>query len=187
MLQAFRLQQGDARSRIQQMKAALGEPVSSAPADRDAAATTSGWWLRTVVGTGDKGSRPSRHRSRRSRADARPSGSATSGQFTEFDGYVPQPGTSSIPALRQRVLGHRAREGGGAVPYQFFLKRGLGLRPVDDGERDKDVWLDPLTRGSELHDIYAALLRRCRDARPSSRREERCAWLTSRRRTRSTG
>ena len=62
----------------------------------------------------------------------------------------------------QRVLGHRAREGGGC-PFRFFLKRGLGLRPVDERERDKDVWLDPLTRGSELHDLYAALLRRCRD------------------------
>ena len=37
------------------MKAALGEPVSCVPLDRDAAATASGWWLRTVVGTGDKG------------------------------------------------------------------------------------------------------------------------------------
>ena len=46
----------------------------------------------------------------------------------------------------------------------FFLKRGLGIRPVDDRERDKDIWLDPLTRGSELHELYAVLLRRVRDA-----------------------
>ena len=45
-------------------------------------------------------------------------------------------------------------------PFRFFLKRGLGIRPVDDRERDKDVWLDPLTRGSELHEVYATLLRR---------------------------
>jgi CRISPR/Cas system-associated exonuclease Cas4 (RecB family) len=50
---------------------------------------------------------------------------------------------------------------------------------VDDGERDKDVWLDPLTRGSELHDIYAALLRRCRadGRRPDLARDG--DWLTS--------
>src|SRR3954470_6471048 len=52
MLQAFRLQQGDATLSYQQIKAALGEPVSCLPLDRDAAATASGWWLRTVVGTG---------------------------------------------------------------------------------------------------------------------------------------
>ena len=57
-------------------------------------------------------------------------------------------------------------------PFRFFLKRGLGVRPVDERERDKDVWLDPLTRGSELHDVYAALLRRTRDEnrRPSEGR-----------------
>ena len=48
-------------------------------------------------------------------------------------------------------------------PFRFFLKRGLGLRPVDERERDRDVWLDPLRRGSELHDVYAALLRKTRD------------------------
>jgi RecB family exonuclease len=34
---------------------------------------------------------------------------------------------------------------------------------VDERERDRDVWLDPLTRGSELHAVYAALLRRTND------------------------
>ena len=57
-------------------------------------------------------------------------------------------------------------------PFRFFLKRGLGLRPVDERERDRDVWLDPLTRGSELHDVYAALLRRCRDEEPPADAEE---------------
>src|SRR6185295_13959553 len=58
-----------------------------------------------------------------------------------------------------------------------FLKRGLGLRPVSDDERDKDVWLDPLTRGSELHDLYAALLRRCREAGRRPEVEKDGAWL----------
>ena len=43
---------------------------------------------------------------------------------------------------------------------------------MDERERDKDVWLDPLTRGSELHDLYAALLRRCRDDDRGADREE---------------
>ena len=69
-------------------------------------------------------------------------------------------------------------EGAAECPFRFFLKRGLGLRPVDERERDKDVWLDPLTRGSELHDIYATVLRRCRDAgrRPDMKKDG--AWVT---------
>ena len=62
-------------------------------------------------------------------------------------------------------------------PFRFFLKRGLGLRPVDERERDRDVWLDPLTRGSELHDIYAAFLRKVRNEnrRPTLKDAD---WLT---------
>ena len=50
------------------------------------------------------------------------------------------------------------------------------MRPVDEGERDKDIWLDPLTRGSELHELYAALLRRARDENRRANKEDG-AWL----------
>ena len=55
MLQAFRLQQGDATLSYNQMKAALGEPKSAVPEDRQTALSSSGWWLRSVVGTMDEG------------------------------------------------------------------------------------------------------------------------------------
>ena len=79
-----------------------------------------------------------------------------------FDGHVPEAGKILDPCASGNAFSVTELEKAATCPYRFFLKRGLGLRPVDDGERDKDVWLDPLTRGSELHDIYAALLRRCR-------------------------
>jgi RecB family exonuclease len=47
-------------------------------------------------------------------------------------------------------------------PFRFFLKRGLGLRAVDERDREKDIWLDHLTRGAELHALYTTFLRRCR-------------------------
>ena len=55
MLQAFRLQRGDATLSYHQMKAELGEPKSAVPEDRQAALSSGGWWLRSVVGTGDEG------------------------------------------------------------------------------------------------------------------------------------
>jgi ATP-dependent helicase/nuclease subunit B len=64
-------------------------------------------------------------------------------------------------------------------PFRFFLKRGLGVRPVAERERDKDVWLDPLTRGAELHDLYAALMRRARDEDRRVNTKDR-AWLIAR-------
>ena len=74
----------------------------------------------------------------------------------------------------QCLLSDRARESR-RLSVPILPETGLGLRPVDDRERDKDVWLDPLTRGSELHAVYAALLRRTRDE-PSSHQEDG-AWL----------
>jgi RecB family exonuclease len=177
MLQAYRLQQGDATRSYQQMKAALGEPASSVPVNREAAATDTAWWLRSVVGTGTKGidavgasfTALARGREANRHRD--------SDHFTEFDGHVPGAGTFLDPCSSGNAFSVTDLETAAACPYRFFLKRGLGLRPVDDGERDKDVWLDPLTRGSELHDIYASLLRRCRAAgrRPSIEKDGE--WL----------
>ena len=179
MLQAFRLHQGDRTASYQQMKGALGEPVSSLPTEREAAATGAGWWLRTVVGTGDRGVSAVEEsfapigRGRAAEAQRE------SGQFTMFDGHVPEAGKILDPCVSGNAFSVTELEGAATCPYRFFLKRGLGLRPVDDGERDKDVWLDPLTRGSELHDAYASLLRRCRDEgrRPDLGKDG--DWLTS--------
>jgi hypothetical protein len=48
---------------------------------------------------------------------------------------------------------------------------------VDDGERDVDVWLDPLTRGAHLHDLYAALARHARAAGRRVSRREHLEWF----------
>ena len=158
MLQAFRLHQGDRTASYQQMKGALGEPVSSLPTEREAAATGAGWWLRTVVGTGDRGVSAVEEsfapigRGRAAEAQRE------SGQFTMFDGHVPEAGKILDPCVSGNAFSVTELEGAATCPYRFFLKRGLGLRPVDDGERDKDVWLDPLTRGSELHDALCFAL-----------------------------
>ena len=176
MLQAYRLQQRDAALSYQQMKAALGEPVSAVPSTRDAAVSAAGWWLRGVVGTGDAGAAtlaptfPATERGRRADAER------AEEHFTEFDGHVPAAGPVLDPCAANNIYSVTELERAAECPFRFFLKRGLGLRLSGDRERDKDVWLDPLTRGSELHDLYAALLRRVRD---EGRRVEAgdAAWM----------
>jgi ATP-dependent helicase/nuclease subunit B len=49
-----------------------------------------------------------------------------------------------------------------SCPFRHFLERGLGIQAIEAGDRDRDVWIDHLLRGSLLHDLYAELLRRCR-------------------------
>src|SRR4029077_15143298 len=159
MLKAYRLQQGNEALSYQEMKKALGEPKSAVPGDRDAALSASAWWLRSVAGTGKKGVRvvdaAFENIAQGRLAEARRDGAT----FTEFDGYVPQAGPALDPCAPGNVYSVTELEKAAECPFRFFLKRGLGLRPVAERDRDRDVWLDPLTRGSELHDVYAALLR----------------------------
>jgi len=178
MLQAFRLQQGNATASYQEMKAALGEPVSSVPLKREAAATESAWWLRTVVSTGDKGIEAVESSFAPLARGREAAGERDSERFTGFDGYVPDAGKVLDPCAEGNAFSVTDLEGAAGCPYRFFLKRGLGLRALDEGERDKDVWLDPPTKGNELHAIYASVLRRCRDAgrRPDINKDG--AWLT---------
>src|SRR6185295_16244520 len=55
MLQVFRVQQSNADLSYQQMKTALGDPKSVVSTERDAASSSSGWWLRSIIGTGNGG------------------------------------------------------------------------------------------------------------------------------------
>jgi ATP-dependent helicase/nuclease subunit B len=176
MLQAFRLQRREAALSYHDLKVSLGEPKSAVPGDRGAALSAAGWWLRSVVGAGEAGVSVlgdtfTGLAHGRTAEDMR-----KSAQFTEFDGYVPDAGPVLDPCAPETVYSVTELEKLAECPFRFFLKRGLGVRPIDEGERDKDIWLDPLTRGSELHDLYATLLRRARDEDRRATKKDG-AWL----------
>jgi RecB family exonuclease len=162
MLQAYRLQQDDASLSYQQMKAALGEPVSALPSDRSRAASHGAWWLRTIVGGADAGVAAVESAYVALARGREAERMRASSELTEFDGFVPEAGVVLDPCAPHNSFSVTDLEGAASCPFRFFLKRGLGLRAVDERERDKDIWLDALTRGSELHDLYATLLRHCR-------------------------
>jgi len=176
MLQAFRLAQGDETLSYPAMKAALGEPKSIVPADRDTALSSTGWWLRGVAGTGPNGAAALApafpQTSQGCAAEAR----RETTEFTEFDGHVPVAGPALDPCASGKVYSVTELEKAATCPFRFLLKHGLGVRPVDEREPDRDVWLDPLARGSELHAIYASLLRRTRDEGRRPTRDD-AAWL----------
>ena len=178
MLQAYRLEQGNETLTYPEMKLALGEPKSAVPTDREDALSANGWWLRGVLGAGQDGidvlGAAFPHTAQGRAAEERREVS----EFTEFDGHVPDAGLTLDPCVPTNVYSVTELERAAECPFRFFLKRGLNVRPVDELERDKDVWLDPLTRGSELHEVYAALLRRtsAENRRPSN---EDGAWLVS--------
>jgi len=91
--------------------------------------------------------------------------------FTRFDGLAPNAGPDLDPTRTDRVVSATLLHNAAGCPFRYFLEHGLGIDPIEEPESDDDVWLDALRRGSELHDFYAGLLRRAREAgrRVSSR------------------
>ncbi|MGE3841473.1 MAG: PD-(D/E)XK nuclease family protein [Vicinamibacterales bacterium] len=162
LLQAFRLRQGEGTLTYRDLVAWLGEPASFVPRRSESAHTDVGWWLaraRTYPSHTqqallrafpaiDRAQTALRHR-------AAP-------QFTAWDGYVPEAGALLDPSRDDRVVSASTLEGAAACPFRFFLRYGLGVVPIEENERDADVWLDPITRGRELHDLYAGIMRSIR-------------------------
>ena len=162
VLHAWRLKTGDANATFDDLKKGLGEPVSCVPGGPDAALSDTGWWLNRVRVAGPRlapavvAAFPSLARGLEAARQR------LSDDFTEFDGFVPEAGLVLDPTAADRSTSATTLEDAAACPFRFFLRRGLGVEPLDEAQRQADVWLDPLTRGSELHALYAAVMREIR-------------------------
>jgi ATP-dependent helicase/nuclease subunit B len=84
------------------------------------------------------------------------------------------------PCARQDPVSATQLEGAAGCAFRHFLSRGLGLHAVDDGQREMDVWLAPMLRGSLLHDLYAQLMRRGRDAKRRVSKKADLQWFLER-------
>ena len=169
LLQAYRLRVADPSKSYPDLKAALGAPKSCVPESAAAALGDAGWWLHglKLAGAAAKplvlGHFPALAQGIRAEL------AREAPAFGEYDGFVPAAGTMLDPCARERPVSPTQLQGAAECPFRYFLERGLGLQAVDEGERDSDVWLDPMLRGTELHALYAATLSRIRDEnrRPS--------------------
>jgi ATP-dependent helicase/nuclease subunit B len=169
MLQAYRAATEDPNKSYNQLTQTLGPPKSCVPESPSSAMDEAGWWLNGLTAAEREG-RMAVLRQYPALADGIFAGEQRDlPQFTEYDGFVPAAGMMLDPCTREQAVSATQLEGAAECPFRYFLQRGLGIDAVDDGEREHDAWLDPLTRGSELHDLYALVLRRCRNdgRRPS--------------------
>ncbi|MCP3913696.1 MAG: hypothetical protein GY713_22455 [Actinomycetia bacterium] len=84
-----------------------------------------------------------------------------SSRFTQWDGNLAgQP----IPSAADRPLSPSRLEDWAACGYRYFLAHVLGLRDRDDPERVID--LDPLNRGTAMHDILETFIQDAIDNGP---------------------
>lgn len=176
LLQVGRIAAGDASLDYAGLEKLLGEPRSSVPPTLGDAVTQSGWWLSGLKDAGAGGRAAVLGHFPALARGAEAEEKRTSDLFTEFDGFAAPVGKVIDPVTSGRPVSATTLEAAAACPYRFFIEHGLGVQPVGDVERERDAWLDPLTRGSELHDLFARLLRRCRDEarRPDVKKD---AWI----------
>lgn len=93
--------------------------------------------------------------------------------FTPFDGLVPaavglwDPRTTGAPISVSRLKALAT------CPFQVFLENGLGLQRPPTPLPEADAWLDAATRGTLLHEVYAAYHRhlRSRNWAPNAERD----------------
>jgi len=163
LLQAMRVSKPGQEWTYDRLDAELGEPVSTVPADAAHAVSDTGWWLANLRGGGGSAMPAIRAAfpalARGEAAEA----ARDSDEFTPYDGLVPEAGLGLDPRASGAAVSPTSLEELAKCPFRYFLQRGLGLDPVEDAEPDPDVWLDPLTRGSLLHRLYAAIMRELRD------------------------
>ena len=177
MLRAYRVLAGDPTASYQQLEGFLGAPRSCVPDRAEDALSPGRWWLHGVTRAGEAGRAAVLREYPWLAAGVRAAEARQSAVFTEFDGHVPDAGKALDPCLESSIVSPTQLEAAAECPFRHFLRRGLGVDTIDSGDRDRDVWLDPLIRGSLLHDIYARFLRRCRDARRRPNQVVDAAWL----------
>lgn len=179
VLQAFRLLEGNATLTYTDLARVLGEPESAVPASPDAATTDGEWWLACVAAA--PGARqPVLAAFPCLVAGAAADAARASGAFTAFDGHVPAAGPILDPTQTGRTTSATTLEKAATCPFSFFLRQGLGVQPIEESSFETDAWLDPMTKGGELHDLFARIMRAVRsEARKPSLdrdRERLRAW-----------
>lgn len=166
MLHAFRRATGNPAATYQDLHKAIGDPVSvvpGTPGAPDTAPSPGRWWLHAAARAG-AGARDAVLSAFPALAQGdRAEAARASARFTEYDGHVPAAGVVLDPARPDVVVSPTQLESAAQCPFRHFVRKGLGVEAIESGERDRDLWLNPLIRGSLLHDLYAEFHGRCRD------------------------
>jgi ATP-dependent helicase/nuclease subunit B len=180
MLQAFRLTPPGREATFSDLVKALGEPVSQVPSTADATLGDGGWWLTNLRNAPKAGLErvheafPDRKRGMEAEA------ARESDALTVFDGLAPSAGAVLDPRKSGGAISPTSLEKLADCPFAYFLKSGLGLEPIEEDDRDLDEWLDPLTRGSLLHDLYAQMMRHLRSKKKKPSLSRHLPWLKDR-------
>ena len=88
----------------------------------------------------------------------------TADDYTEFDGLLPKGTYAELdfldPAYDGPPLSAGRLQTFAESPYGYFVQYVLGVKPLDEPALDDEPWLNPLRKGSILHDAFEAFMQR---------------------------
>ncbi len=169
LLEAWRQMKGSASLSYDDLRAALAPPVSAVPA-RDESGALAGVvpldardvWL-DALADGPlllDGAQQVRDAYPVLAAGLDAHGIAQGNELTEHHGLVPHAAAALDPTSRpDREISPSSLETLGKCPLAWFYHYGLSLRASEDPEYDEERWLDPMQRGSLLHEVFEAFTR----------------------------
>ena len=161
MLQAFRLVEGDPRLDYSALLERLPEPHGFLPENMEKTFDTIDWWLRKLSSDGTlydgidvvKSCFPELGQG----IDALDTRKAS--KLSAYEGMVQVKGQDVHPLLNRDVIMSSSRfELLASCPFAYFLNYILGLYKPEEVEFDPSVWLNPLQRGSLIHEIFCAFM-----------------------------
>ena len=78
-----------------------------------------------------------------------------SAEFTEYDGNIGEYGKELDPRGREdAVLSCSKLEKAAGCPFKYFLSNVLGIEKPEETEKDITSWLNPMQKGSLLHEVF---------------------------------
>ncbi len=166
LLQAFRLIKGKPDLDYSDLLTALPESTGMLPGGLERVFDEIDWWLAKLVPGGRflEGRAAVRAHFEKLDRGILAADFRRSDFLTEFDGLVDVSGGEFHPFLNPDIVVSATRlELLAGCPYAYFLNYVLGISKPDELEYDQTRWLDPLQRGTLLHEILCGFMRELRE------------------------
>ncbi len=170
LLQAFRLREGKPKADYSELLQALGRPIGYVPKVQTGASVSSldahDWWLSHLV---ERDGTCGQDRLVHVESDVRrlysgldrgliAADGRDSDKVTPYDGQIKADPTLDPRKNPNLMLSPSAIEKLATCPFAYFLHYVLDVEPPEDLEYDPTRWLDPLQKGTLLHEIFRQFL-----------------------------
>ncbi|MDZ7697766.1 MAG: PD-(D/E)XK nuclease family protein [Deltaproteobacteria bacterium] len=152
LLSAYRLINGDREGNYRDLRQFLGQPAGFVPIKNESCLNDTEWWLfqKDLNYGSDSVLTSYGHLGEGEQAEA----GRESDLLTEYDGWLESFKGALDPLKSNRAMSCSRLEELAKCPFAFFIHHVLGIEPLEDLEKDPGRWLDPLQRGTLLHDVF---------------------------------